>query len=304
MIVRSRPSALGLLVTMRGSIVPRIAPKILAVACLAALVVAARLVWPARLPELGAMPFTLLGLALSIFLGFRNNACYERWWEGRRQWGALLAESRAVARAIVAVLPAGDADLRTRLGWRVIAFAAALRDQLRGDAMAGWVEMLPADEVAAVLAARSRPDAILLGLEAELAALMRAGVVSDILYRGFADRLVAMGSVQAACERLAGTPTPFAYSLLLHRTAWLFCLLLPLGIAGSVGWMTPVVVVVLAYAFFGLDALGDELEEPFTRTENALPLDAMVRGIEIAVRAALGEGALPPAAVPEGMVLL
>ncbi len=304
MIIRPRPSPLGLLVATRGSILPRIAPKILVVALVAVGVVVARRAWPGRLPDVGAMPFTLLGLGLSIFLGFRNNVCYERWWEGRQRWGALLGESRALVREVVALVP-GDPALRSRVGWRVIAFAMALRDQLRGsEAAPGWAGLLPADEVAGVLAARSRPDAILRALEGELAGLWRAGVVPDILYRGLSERVAGMGGAQTACERLGATPMPFAYSLLLHRTAWLFCLLLPLGIAGVVGMVTPVVVALLAYAFFGLDAIGDELEAPFGRTENALPLDALVRGIEIAVREALGETGLPPAAAPNGVVLM
>jgi Bestrophin, RFP-TM, chloride channel len=88
--------------------------------------------------------------------------------------------------------------------------------------------------------------------------------------------------------------TPFTYTLLLHRTAWLFCLLLPLGLVGTLGMATPAATTILAYAFFGLDALGEELEEPFGLSQNALSLDALVRAIEIASLEALGETELPP----------
>jgi ion channel-forming bestrophin family protein len=102
---------------------------------------------------------------------------------------------------------------------------------------------------------------------------------------------------------LRSTPTPFTYTLLLHRTAWLFCLLLPFGLVGTLGLATPVLTAILAYAFFGLDALGEELEEPFGQSQNALPLDAMVRSIEIAIGVALGETNLPDPVQPRDFVL-
>ena len=105
--------------------------------------------------------------------------------------------------------------------------------------------------------------------------------------------------MHTACERLANTPLPFAYTLLVYRTAWLYCLLLPVGLTGSLGWATPIVVALVAYTFFGLDALGDELEEPFGTEPNDLPLDAMVRAVDRIVHHALGEP-MPQALAPDG----
>ena len=100
--------------------------------------------------------------------------------------------------------------------------------------------------------------------------------------------------MQAACERIQGTPLPFAYTLLLYRTAWLYCLLLPFGLAESLGWGTPVATALVAYTFFGLDTLGDELEEPFGTAANDLPLDALLRVVDGVVQDALGEPVPPP----------
>jgi len=302
MIVRPRPTAFGLLFILRGSILPMIAPRLLAV-----LFVSAGVVWlhraaPHYLRDVTAAPFTLLGLALSIFLGFRNNACYERWWEGRKQWGQLIAESRSLAREFMTLLP-NDPALRQRCARRVVAFAHALCSQLRGSQECGARTWLPDGEWGRVGQSRSRPDTILLLQADELGGLLRRGELSDMLYRLFSDRLLAMTNIQTACERLRSTPTPFTYTLLLHRTAWLFCLLLPFGMVGTVGLATPVLTAILAYAFFGLDALGEELEEPFGQSQNALPLDAIVRAIEIAVGEALGEAKLPAALKPRDFVL-
>jgi putative membrane protein len=113
-----------------------------------------------------------------------------------------------------------------------------------------------------------------------------------------------MTGIQAACERLHTTPTPFAYTLLLHRTAWLFCLLLPFGLVSTLGLATPIVTVILAYAFFGLDALGQELQEPFESTDNAVPLDSLVRVIEIATIEVVGGRPVPDPLMPRDYVLL
>lgn len=91
--------------------------------------------------------------------------------------------------------------------------------------------------------------------------------------------------------------------MLLHRTAWLFCLLVPFSLVGAVGIAAPLVAAILAYAFFGLDALGDELEEPFRLRPNTLPLDALVRILEIELLESLGETDLPCPLLPVDDVL-
>jgi putative membrane protein len=303
MIVRPRPSAFGLLFILRGSVIPAIAPQLISVLLLSAAVACLRDRYPGWFAALTPAPFTLLGLALSIFLGFRNNACYERWWEARKQWGRLLSESRAFVRDMLSLMPQ-DEPMRRRLASRLIAFAHVLRAQLRGDGSVAAGDWLATAEWDRIAARAGRPDAILHAQSEELAAALRRGEISDILYRLFSERLSAMTDMQTACERLRSTPTPFAYTLLLHRTAWLFCLLLPFGLVSSLGFATPAVTVILAYAFFGLDALGQELEEPFGVSANAVPLDALVRNIEIAVLDALGDQDLPPPLLPQDFLLL
>jgi putative membrane protein len=181
----------------------------------------------------------------------------------------------------------------------VIGFAHALAARLRDlDEKAAATPWLVAGKAGLLHEKRNVPDALLREINNDLVICLRRGDLSDILYEGLNARLLALSSIQAACERIRNTPTPFAYSLLLHRTAWLFCLLLPFGLVGEIGLMTPVVVAITAYTFFGLDALGDELEEPFGLTDNDLPLNALVRTIEIDLLESLGVTDLPPPLLP------
>lgn len=305
MIVRPRPGALQLFFILRGSILPKIAAKILFISLLACVTV-----WFYERGELqslrnmSAPAFSLLGVALSVFLGFRNSTCYDRWWEARKLWGELVIHSRGLARDVRALL--GDdahAALRERTLKRCIAFAHALASALRGQDPGPAIRPWISNEEALTLRDRHQiPDGLLNSIASDLAGCLRRGEISDVLYQMLARRLDGMSAAQASCERIKSTPTPFAYSLLLHRTAWLFCLILPFGLVSSLELMTPLVVAIIAYTFFGLDALGDELEDPFGFADNDLPLDAMVRVIERDVLDVLGEQA-PGALQPKGFVL-
>lgn len=279
MIVRERPSALQLFFVLRGSLVPRIWPQVLGVALVSALVVATHRAVPGLAPEIGQAPFALIGVALSIFLSFRNSASYDRWWEARRLWGQIIQTARDLARQSLVLDRAEGAvspDRRALLE-EVIAFADALVAQLRG---APPSEGVPAD---------ARLDAI----AGRTAALLRSGRLSEIQALLLHQSLERLSQAAVGCERMANTPLPFAYTLLLHRTAYLFCFILPFGLADGLGWLTPLAAALVAYTYFGLDALGEELEEPFGLEPNDLPIAAYAATVEIDLRRALGEADLP-----------
>jgi putative membrane protein len=308
-IVRDRPRGLQLFYLLRGSILPRIAPELVTctvVALLATLTHGSVYRWKVTLTT---VPFSLIGLALAIFLGFRNSAAYDRYWEGRRLWGDLVHRSRTFARQVQTLLrleaplpplaPHDRDDPRRLLILRTIAFSSCLRHQLRGsDAAADLERLLPAEEARVCAAARRPVDWLLRRNGEALGTLLRAGRLDAPIAAELDRTLSGMTAVAAGCERIRNTPMPFPYTLLLHRTAWLYCFLLPFGLVDTVGFMTPFVVAIVAYTFFGLDALGDEIEEPFGTAENHLPLDALCRELEINLREALGETELPPPLLP------
>ncbi|MDE1173452.1 MAG: bestrophin family ion channel [Parvibaculaceae bacterium] len=306
MIVRPRPGVFQLFTIIRGSVITRIYPQVLAVFALSALVVWGHRAFPGLVAGFSGAPFALLGIALSVFLGFRNNACYDRWWEARKAWGQLIATSRAFARQTLILDGTPEMpEPRRRLLTLTIAFAHALAVHLRPGHPADRVDLhLPAGVLEAFSASRNPPDMLLRRMAGELAAIKSDGGISDIEFRMLDDSIEQMGMVQAICERIRHTPVPFGYTLLLHRTAYLFCLLLPFGFADVLGWATPFSSALVAYTFFGLDALGDELEEPFGTQPNALPISALADMIEINLREAMGETDLPPAPLPRDYILM
>lgn len=306
MIVRERLHGARLFFVVRGSVLPHIAWE-LATCTLLALVVTLThgYVWGWKV-TLTPVPFSLIGLALAIFLGFRNSAAYDRYWEARKLWSDLAHRSRSFARQLQTLArfeaPARLAhrdDPRTRAVLRTIAFAHALRHQLRGsDPGEDLRRLLPPDEAAAAAAARQGSDFLLRGMGAELGLLLRTGRLDPPVAADVDTSLSGLAAVAAGCERIRNTPMPFPYTLLLHRTASLYCFLLPFGLVDAVGLMTPFVVAIVAYTFFGLDALGDEIEDPFGLADNHLPLDALCREVEVQLLEALGATELPPPLEP------
>ncbi len=294
MIIRPKPGFLKLFFVMRGSVVPRILPQIVGFAAYAAAIVALVHFAGISLDSFSIAPFGLIAITLSIYLGFRNNAAYDRWWEARKLWGQLVYEIRNLARA-------SSGLVAERQAWRAIlmhslAFCHVLRGQLRGvDAMDKAREFID-DDVEALSTVANKPDEMIRRMGARIAALHRSGAIDAMGFRILDERLAALAAVQAGCERIAGTPLPFAYTLLLQRTAYIVCLLLPFGLVTTTGWATPLFTALIAYTFFGLDALSEELEDPFGTEANDLALDSLCRVCEISVFEALGEP--PPAAMP------
>jgi len=295
-IVRNNPTFLELIGLWRLSILPRIAPQLASVFVWSCLVVWYGTRSTSALQAWTVAPFTLLGVALSIFLGFRNSACYDRWWEARRQLGALVAESRSFARICVSI-PQIDQASREDILKKTITFTNELMRSLRQE----LPSLVMSDEM---VRPRNTPDFMLRRIGHGVAQQLALGNIGEQLYKLLEERLVAFANIQAACERIQSTPTPFTYTLLVDRTTYAYCFLLPFGLAGTMGWITPLFATLVAYAFFGLDALGDELESPFGNHVNTLPLSALARTVEISLLEALETRTIPDTLEPVDSVLV
>ncbi len=298
MLVRSQPDFAEILFAINGSILPRIWRRLTVILIVAIIAVLAAQQHPGIFQRISAIPFTLIGIALSIFMSFRNDACYSRWWEGRKLWGELLIAARSFARKI-ADLPHEE---RRSMTYLLCGFtnglAARLRRQDERAAIARWIQ----DPIA-----ESDPNPtnyILHQLGRRALALMDSGRIDSIRYSVLETELRALSVVQGGCERIATTPVPYAYSLLLHRTALVFCLTLPFALAGSLGWWALLPVLLVAYTFFGLDALGHQLEDPFRTEPNSLPVEALTRRAERDMLSLIEGEELPPEIIPQNHVLM
>lgn len=298
MIVRPHEHWLSRIFVWHGSVLSKIFSRLL-LNFLLSVTVIAMLPWYTSLGvKLTVAPFSILGVAIAIFLGFRNNACYSRYVEARQLWGQLMIASRSLLREVKNTLPQ-NADVTAFVRLQ-IAFAHSLRMQLRRLPQEPTLaKYLTPDQLAQVLAVQSPANRILLLMGNWLAEHRQQGALSDILFHSLNNRLNDMSAVLAGCERIAGTPVPFAYSLILHRTVYLFCIMLPFALVGDLHYMTPFVSMLISYTFISLDVLAEELEEPFGVENNDLPLDAISNAIEIDLLQMNDETEVPAKKLPD-----
>jgi ion channel-forming bestrophin family protein len=280
MIVRPQQHWLRLIFVWHGSVLSKIFSRLL-LNFLLSIAVIIMLPWYTMLGiKFTLAPFSILGVAIAIFLGFRNNACYSRYVEARHLWGQLMIASQSLLREVKTTLP-DDAELGQFVRLQ-IAFAHCLRMTLRRNPQAEpLTKYLSEKDLQTVFAAQSPANRILLLMGEWLAVRRRDGQLSDILFHSLNNRLNDMSAVLAGCERIANTPVPFAYTLILHRTVYLFCIMLPFALVVDLHYMTPFISVLISYTFISLDALAEELEDPFGTENNDLPLDAICNAIEI-----------------------
>jgi putative membrane protein len=302
MIIRPRPHWLAILFARRGSVLPSILPQLGLVTALAMAITASHGVVFGWKTPLTPMPFTLVGIALAIFLGFRNSASYDRYWEARKLWGQGLNECRTLTRQALSLMD-GQVDVRPFV-YGQIAFIHALRGYLRRVSVERELAaLLPAELLARLRDAHYPPTLILVWLGQWLHEQRRAGHLQPVLAAKMEDALSGLNQVQGGCERIVSSPIPFAYTVILYRTVGVYCLLLPFGLVDTLGWMTPLVTAFVSYTFFAQETLLSEIEEPFGNAENDLPLDALSITIERTLREMLGEATLPDMPAAKDFVL-
>ena len=280
MIVRPNQHWFLSLFNWRGSVLPNILSRL----ALNLLVSVSAVILLPYYDSLGVhlttAPFSLVGIAIAIFLGFRTNTSYARFNEARCLWGMLLITTRSISRQVQSILnDKADSLLAAQF---LMAFSWSLKHQLRGtNAQTDLERLLPEPYLSEVLSSPLRTNRILLLLGEWLGQKYRAGQLSDIVWADIDKNLNEMAHIQGACERIANTPIPYAYGLILRRTVYLFCTILPFALVDDLRYLTPLISVFISYTFLSLEYVAEEIEEPFGTAPNDLALDAMCTTIEI-----------------------
>jgi putative membrane protein len=249
--------------------------------------------------HLPATPIAVVGGAIGIFVSFRSNHGYARWWEGRQLWGRLINNARDLGSFAVATLAPGLAREVVR---RQIAFAHVLRCNLRDqDAMRDPDVVAFTDEAERAALAGERNAAFAL-LHAQRVAVTRAsdaGALSDLRLQTFDRILGNLHDVQGGCERIKKTPFPRGYGFIAERLILAFGCLLPFALVRDLGWFTVPMNLLVCSSFSLISEAGRVLEDPFTMFWNGLPLGAMSKTIEINLRQRLGEQGVPALPQPD-----
>ncbi|CAM2943902.1 hypothetical protein DRF59_08785 [Chryseobacterium flavum] len=287
MIVRQRANWLKMLFIWRGSVLKKIIVQLTIITLFSlAIYYFKGKIFDYKV-HLNPTIFTLIGLALAIFMGFCNSASYDRFWEGRKLWGLLVIETRSMTRQILSLIndPSPVAgEEKQKIIKMISAFCWSLNYQLRDKSGTEHLSRLLSQEQVDQLKGKKFIPGIILEFIADwLNEQNKKGNIDTIVLTALDHQLNQFSNISGGCERIYNTPLPFAYSVLLHRTVYLYCFWLPFGLVDSLGWMMPLIVLLISYTFIALDAIIQEIGEPFGEEENDLALNSICRTIEFSI---------------------
>jgi ion channel-forming bestrophin family protein len=272
------PSNLGwvrLTLKIKGSVIPAVFPKVLFCGGFGVLIsVFYGWGWIKAWPILGnVVPSIVLGLLLV----FRTNTAYDRFWEGRKAWGTLVNTTRNLTRRIwifVEEEELSDRRHKTEALYLILAFAIATKLHLRQEPLNAEVLELVGDRHSIALQeAPNRPLKIAFWIEDYLQQqyqLKHVDLYQVTTLNALLDKLVDSLGI---CERILKTPIPLAYAIHLKQLLLIYCLLLPLQLVGEISYWTGPIVALISFTLFGIEEIGIEIENPFGRDRNDLPLD-------------------------------
>ncbi|WP_020535499.1 bestrophin family protein [Lewinella cohaerens] len=221
--------------------------------------------------QLNTSIFSLLGVILSIFLVFRTNSAYDRWWEARKQWGALVNNTRNFAIYVDSMYPEEEEDTRHWMASHVSNFCIALVDHLREGTELDKLIFLPKEEREVYEKKDHIPNYISQQIFKKIAADHREGTINEGDYINIKIQHQSFLDILGACERIKKTPIPFSYAVYLKIFISAYALLLPFALVTSFHMMAVPLAMFLFFALLGVELLGEEIEDPFGLDCNDLP---------------------------------
>lgn len=284
MIVRQRTHWLKMLFIWKGSVLKKIIAQLFIITIFSVAVYYFNGKIYDYKVKLNPTVFTLIGLALAIFMGFCNTASYDRFWEGRKLWGLLVIETRSLTRQILSFIPNVSKEEKQEIVKLISAFCWSLNYQLRDKTETKPIQHLLSEEQFHQIQGKQFIPNIILGFISDwLNEQNKKRNIDTIVLTSMNHQLNQFSNISGGCERIYNTPLPFAYSVLLHRTVYLYCFWLPFGLLDSLDWMMPLIVLLISYTFIALDAIIQEIGEPFGEEENDLALNSICRTIEFSI---------------------
>jgi putative membrane protein len=283
------------------------------------------------------LPVTLVGTAAAFIVGFKNTQTYNRLWEARQIWGAIVNNSRSWGIMVKDGLLNINATTHRQLIYRHLAWLIALRYQLREPR--SWEntdkpynveysryykipereskledelkQFLPDDELNYILGKKNRATQLISLQSKQLKQLKDAGSLETLIFVELENLLVQLYEQQGKCERIKNFPYPRQFASINLFFIKLFVLLLPFGMITEfhkmgelMGWLNIPFTVLIGWIFVSMEKVGEATENPFEGGANDIPMATLCRTIEIDLRDMLEETDLPPALVPMNNILM
>ncbi|PZR18187.1 MAG: hypothetical protein DI539_16835 [Flavobacterium psychrophilum] len=217
---------------------------------------------------------TMLGFVISLLLVFRTNTAYDRWWEGRRMWGALVNNSRNLALKLAVMLK--DKEDKEAFRKLIPAYAEVLNLHLKS---ADISHELFDDATLSADHYKHKPNQIAKTIMAKLNDLYLAGKISGDQLIVLNAEVQSLTDICGACERIKNTPIPFSYSAFIKKFIFAYVITLPFGYVFQLGYYVIPVVVFIFYVLASLEIIAEEIEEPFGNDANDLPTAKIAENI-------------------------
>lgn len=222
---------------------------------------------------------SLLGFAISMLLVFRTNTAYDRWWEGRKLWGSLVNNSRNLAVKLNSILSREDEKNRTFFKKIIPLFASELCIHLQNEKTRLALDADPHPEIAGFDSSKHIPNQIVALMMNKVHLLHRDKYISDYQLLFLNNELQSFLDICGACERIKNTPIPYSYSAFIKKFIFFYVITLPLGFALSLGFITIPVVIFIFYVLASLEIIAEEIEDPFGKDDNDLPMQKIAENI-------------------------
>ncbi len=257
-------------------------------------------------------PIGILGSALAIFVAFRNNSAYGRWWEARILWGGIVNSSRVLARLVITFTDSHSHQdhyqrdrsetFKKSLVYKQIAWVHAMRLHLRGQN--DWDELAPflnKEEYDLIKSKNHKPNAIHLLMGKQIYEAMANGTLGGFDSFQMEGQLLALTNYQGGAERIKNTPLPRQYDFFTRVFVILFALLLPFGLLGfftaeslyEFSWLVVPLSILIAGVFIIMERTGAANEAPFENKITDIALSSICNTIERDLKELLGETDLP-----------
>ena len=240
----------------------------------------------------------MLITALSIFLAFRTNSAYERWWEARKIWGQVVNDSRTLIRQAITFIVMNNnekqqAAIRT-LAFRQIGWCWALNRSLRKQEVLGYIEeFIPKEEMNDYLERSNIPNAILEKQGHHLRNLFLGGTLDKFHLQAMDKTLSSLTDNMGRCERIKNTVFPPSYSRFTLILLYILNFSIPLSLVDDLGFWVIIINLVVGFIFYYIEVIGFYLEDPFENKPTDTAMSTISRTIEIDLKQMVMENSIP-----------
>lgn len=215
--------------------------------------------------------FSLIGVILSLFLMFRLNTGYERWWQGRQAWGKLVNDARTLALQLNTIVAKDDSKRRNYFGRHISNYCTSLVWHLRTDMDSAKYILQDGETLSEITKVNHQPNKVASLLFNEVEVMYKEGGITDFDKQQTKSILQGFIDVLGICERIKKTPIPFSHSAFIKLFIMIYIFILPFGLANVFEYLTIPAVTVMAFAMLGIEVISEEIEDPFGMDANDLP---------------------------------